>query len=559
MSKRILVIEGTDPNHFFLSSEAGKVLVGDGPSHPEAFLKDLKISRIRCEVEVEDDRLLVCDPPSNSNNLNRTTFEPRSLSDGQDLNIGHLKLHFEALTSVPAGAGLAILDDPDMPGFADDDPATIPAASTTETIGDMTVPDLVRKLMVVDGADAGRTFLVADAGITSIGKSARHADIALNDLYVSRHHCELRVEDQIVTLHHVEGTHGTLLNGVAIKEPTIINPGDKIRVGNSHLCYVMAPAEPEEATLVEEAEAAEEVAEAVYTVDTAAQEVEELKGKLLGHFKVGEFLGHGFYGMVFKAEDQKHHQTVALKVLHSNFPATAEELDHFIKAMTVTPALRHAHLLSVFGAGRTKDHCWIAREWVDGDNIENLAAKQAEKGKFEWKKAARVGLHLAQSLAFLHAHKVVHGNLTPHNIYVRTEDKSTKLSDLMLTQALRGSVLAKGKHDAKFKSELPYLAPEQTSEAGKVTLRSDLYGLGAVMYLICTGHPPFEGSILEEVVHKVQHVKPPKPTLANRKVPDELEKIIMKLLAKDPAARYSSATELVMDLEPIISEHEVKV
>jgi serine/threonine protein kinase len=170
-------------------------------------------------------------------------------------------------------------------------------------------------------------------------------------------------------------------------------------------------------------------------------------------------------------------------------------------------------------------------------------------------RAARVAIHLARTLRFLHKHKVVHGNITPNNVLIRAGDKQTKLADLMLVKALNGSVLQQSFLKKKLLAEAPYLAPEQTRAGAGGDEATDLYALGAVAYALATGRAPFAGETPEQIIDQVAHTAVPRPSKYQKGIPANFEAVLLKLLAKRQEDRYATADLLLGDLEPIAMEH----
>src|SRR5207253_9869447 len=114
---------------------------------------------------------------------------------------------------------------------------------------------------------------------------------------------------------------------------------------------------------------------------------------------------------------------------------------HFVQALNAATLRQHPNLVSLFGAGKSGSHCWIAREHIKGQSVEQLVGRLKVEGKSTWPRAVRVAVDLAEALTFLHERKTVHGNITPRNVLVSSDDKVTKLADLMLARALAGSRL----------------------------------------------------------------------------------------------------------------------
>jgi len=142
---------------------------------------------------------------------------------------------------------------------------------------------------------------------------------------------------------------------------------------------------------------------------------------------------------------------------------------------------------------------------------------------------------------------------------VRTEDKQTKLADLMLAEALAGSRLQGSFAERKLVSELPYLAPEQTQTGAFVDHLADLYAVGAVTYHLLTGQPPFSGPNAEEVVKRIRESKPARPSSLQPDIPPPFEAIVLKLISRLQEDRYPSALALLGDLETITREAEVPI
>src|SRR5262249_38379558 len=142
----------------------------------------------------------------------------------------------------------------------------------------------------------------------------------------------------------------------------------------------------------------------------ALDELVGLEGQVLAHYRVGPLLGRGHAGLVFRAENVKSGQAVALKVLAPEFPAASAELQRFVQALKVLPSIQHAHLVTLYGAGKTGPHCWIAREYVEGEGASRLIRRIRDEGKYDWTRACRVVVHLGRALALLHKHKLTHGN-----------------------------------------------------------------------------------------------------------------------------------------------------
>lgn len=517
MPTRTLVIDGTDPKHFLLAVEAGTVRVGDGPAHTAGLLRDLRVVRVRCEVEFEDDRHHIpVDEPG--------VLVKRAVGPGGSLRVG--------------GASLSMAGTAQMPALTQDTEVAppLPAAGP-------------RRLKVIDGGDQGHAFRLPDRGTVTVGKTGGSADIGLHDLYVARVHCSLDVSPDGVVVTHIAGVAGTLIDGKKIDGTQELRRGGVLRVGNSHLRLELAAAD----------EPPGEGSKPHKPVPAAAKAEPAPELPPVGHYKLGRSLGRGFTGEVFEATHDTTGQTAALKVLAAEFPATLGEQELFIQELKAVQTVRHPNLAGLHGAGRTPTRCWVAREYVPGESAAAVIARVAAGEKPSWSRAARVTVHLGRALEALHRHHVVHGNITPANVLIRADDQVTKLTDLRLMQAMAGSALQQKVAAAKLLAELPYMAPEQADAGAFVDESADLYAVGAVAYALITGRPPVGGATTAEIAANLHAGRVTRPGLVYKKVPAAFDAVVMKLLAVHQEDRYTTAAQLLADLAPIVSAHEIKV
>lgn len=448
------------------------------------------------------------------------------------------------------------------------------------------------RFYVTDGANQGQSFVLPLQGTVTIGRSQRHADIILHDLYVARIHCEVVVEDDSVLVRALpDATSGMLLNGSKVMEGQL-KLKDVLRLGNSHLRLEPydhdhpdedqgSEEEVYEAEVAEEPAASEEeVVEAEPIEDDAAAEpaaapepgklphlplvrLEALAGHTLSHYKLGEVLGRGHYGVVFRARHVNSGSEVALKVLSPEFPQGADEMRTFVAALKAILGLKHPNLVTLYNAGKTGPYCWLALEHVEGDSLAQALREPDARRRSHWKLALRMGLQLGRALEFLRKHRLVHGNIAPANVLLGRDevgrDKDVKLGDLMLSRALAGSAGEEAHREAKLEAELGYMAPEQLAGGGPIDGQADLYGLGAVLYARLTGGPPFQAESLEQTRRLINKGVPKRPGEFHKNIPDKLSAVVMLLLARRPEDRYQSPADLLADLEEIAESEGIEV
>jgi serine/threonine protein kinase len=269
------------------------------------------------------------------------------------------------------------------------------------------------------------------------------------------------------------------------------------------------------------------------------------------HYQMDAVIARGTTGTVFKARDVRDGQVVALKVLHPEFAQNDEEMQRFIRAMKTMLPVRHPNIVQILAAGKTGPWCYIAMEYVDGESLTKVIQRIGVANMLDWKHAFRVAVHIGQALEYAHAQSIIHRNVTPQNILLRTSDKVAKLGDLMLAKALEGVMAKDVTKPGELVGDVAYMAPERTMGAGHVDGRSDLYGLGATLYALLTGRPPFSGNSLPEVILKIRNSEPEKPKKYQLSTPDLLQGTILKLLAKRPADRHQTAAEVLDDLKRV--------
>ena len=594
MVKRLLVIDPEDQEHFFLSVEKGVMTIGGNSADAEAVLRDLHISRIHCEVEVEEDLVLICNPQNAPGQGTDGAAPSRELHPGEAVQVGRSHFNLAGTAESLAVEEATVPELNVLPDFPDDilveegnqtAAAPTPAAKQSSE----THPHLVKQLFVIEGADRGRAFILPESGMIVIGKSKKNAEIVLHDLFVSRAHCQIEVEEDSVIVTHLSGDNGTLVNGQRITQQ-LLQIGDVLRIGNEHLRLELVEFQDSSSESDEDEEVVEVVAEdedGEYEVEVVEEETEttksidattadardpyslphppvdkllKLDGQVLGHFQIGPLLGRGQSSMVFRALDSKNQQLVALKVISPDFPANDAELQRFIKALKLLTPLQNPHLLTLCGAGKTGPYCWMSREYVEGDSVARLVQRLNEGGsRFDWTRACRVAVHMGKVLDFLHSKGISHGNITPRNVLIRKSDRLTKLSDLMLSRALEGSKLQKAILGKKLMAEMTHIAPEQTDPHAPGSPLGDIYALGTVLYFLLTGQPPFTGTSPRDILAKVREGKVERPSKLQRGIPPPFEASVLLMMARRPEERFPTAAEMLDAVQRIAQEHEIEL
>jgi serine/threonine protein kinase len=403
------------------------------------------------------------------------------------------------------------------------------------------------QLVVVAGPDKGREFALTPGDTLLVGRS-QATQTKLADPHVSRVHCEVQVEGDEVTVIDSNSAGGTFVNGKKTSQQKL-SPGDILQVGGTQ--FKIQVVGPEATTLAPQAEAKARPA--------ATEPLAALSGQALSHYEIGPVLAKGQSALLFRARDTKENRTVALKVLVPEFSQNDEEMQRFVRAMKTMLPLRHPNLVALYGAGKTGPYCWIAMEYVDGESLTQVIQRIGTAGMLDWRHALRVTLHVGRALDYAQQHQIIHRNVTPQNILVQSSDKLTKLGDLMLAKALEGTLAQQITRPGEILGDIRYMSPERTRGTTEVDGRSDIYSLGATVYALLTGRPPFEGGSLPETIQKIRQAEPVKPKKFQLSIPDLFEGTVLKMLAKRPEDRFQTPAEMLADAERVAKFQGVKV
>jgi len=282
--------------------------------------------------------------------------------------------------------------------------------------------------------------------------------------------------------------------------------------------------------------------------------MDQSETRKFGRYEVVGELGRGAMGIVYKARDPQIDRLVALKTvsLRGQEPDEETEFRHrFLNEAQAAGRLHHAGIVAIFDVGEdpeTRDP-FIVLEYVAGEALNRLLAREK---KLPLPQALQFAQEIAEALDYAHAQGVVHRDIKPGNILI-TESGHAKIADFGIAKlnlahfTLPGRVLGTP----------AYMAPEQLSGEG-VDGRSDLFSLGVILYAMATGHSPFQGNSATTVCFKVANREPVHATALNLELPRELDHIITRAMAKDPAQRYQSGEKLAHDLHQLRVQSEAR-
>ena len=264
-------------------------------------------------------------------------------------------------------------------------------------------------------------------------------------------------------------------------------------------------------------------------------------GQLLDdRYEILEVIGTGGMAIVYKALDHRLNRQVAIKILKDEFSGDDEFRRRFRAEGEAVAMLSHPNIVQVYDVSSSDDANYLVMELIDGISLKQY---MEVKGVLNWKETLHFAMQIAKGLEHAHSRGIVHRDIKPHNIMV-LKDGSVKVMDFGIARVMsKSNTLTK-----EALGSVHYISPEQ-AKGGYTDSRSDLYSLSVVMYEMMTGRPPFDGE--SPVAVAIQHINggAPKPSSLNPNIPLGMEQIIVKGMALEPKDRYSSATEMLQDME----------
>ena len=268
-------------------------------------------------------------------------------------------------------------------------------------------------------------------------------------------------------------------------------------------------------------------------------------GQVIGGSTIEAFVASGGMGVVYKAHKKFLERTVALKVLKPHLAAVPSFLARFLREGKVASRLEHPGIVKVYDVGEDDGRYYIVMEFVDGRNLLDMVS---EDGPLPAGKALRITKQVAEALAYAHELEVVHRDIKPGNIIV-TDAGDAKIADLGLARPIRDDTEVT--NPGAVVGTPIYMSPEQC-RGSAVDARSDLYSLGATLYMILTGKPPFRGDSTATLIHRVVNEMPkPLKTLVPD-VPDKVVTLVQRMMAKHPVARFQTGKEIVEAIDQVM-------
>ena len=262
----------------------------------------------------------------------------------------------------------------------------------------------------------------------------------------------------------------------------------------------------------------------------------------LGRYVIDSEIGRGAMGVVFKATDSVLQRTVAVKTVNM-----AMEKDHadkyearFYQEARAAGGLNHPNIVTVYDAGKAGDVVYMAMEYIQGVELRSLLVEGQAMGVPQ---ALSIAAQVAEGLAYAHQQGVVHRDIKPANIMVVAEGP-VKITDFGIARMRASADLTQ---TGVMLGSPKYMSPEQVI-GKRADHRSDIFSLGVILYEMLTGSAPFSGENVTALMYQIVNFAPPAPSSVNRQVPEMLDYVVAKMLAKPLEQRYQDAREVAKDL-----------
>jgi hypothetical protein len=271
----------------------------------------------------------------------------------------------------------------------------------------------------------------------------------------------------------------------------------------------------------------------------------EMLGRL-GRYDIEKIIGSGGMGIVLKAHDSELNRPIAIKLLAPHLSHVGAARERFAREGRAAAAVVHEHVVAIYNVEVEGTLPFLTMQYVPG---RSLQTRVDEDGPLAVEEMLRIGMQAAAGLAAAHAQGLVHRDVKPSNILLEDTVERAVLTDFGLARAMDDASLTQ---TGIIAGTPHYMSPEQAT-GGEIDHRSDLFCLGAVLYFMATGHPPFRASSALAVLHRISQEEHRPVWHWNKNVPDELCDIVDQLLEKKPSRRLANAEEVRQRLASLLS------
>ncbi len=365
----------------------------------------------------------------------------------------------------------------------------------------------------------GHTLQYDLAKTITLGRGSQ-SEILIPSAKASRQHARILVQNGIYTLQDLDSSNGTYLNDARVQSQ-LLTHGDIIRIGNVTLTFLEHINDP-------------------------------LLGRRLGHYHILQQIGQGGMGTIYRANQVGLNREVALKVMKKELAETPGFVDDFFREARLSGNLEHPNMIHVYDADKDGGYYYLSMEFVRG---ETLSDRLDRLGRIPPMELAQICAAVCDGLAYAHGHQITHQDIKPQNIMI-TDTGVIKIADLGLAK-----VMQYGEDQSPDRPAMgtPLYIPPEVIRKSPPDSRSDLYSLAATMYHLLTGEPPYMADKVREIVRMHLEEPVPDPRAIVEEIPEDLSKLVMQAMSKDPARRPATATDFASLLREISNKPQPQV
>lgn len=273
----------------------------------------------------------------------------------------------------------------------------------------------------------------------------------------------------------------------------------------------------------------------------------KLIGQTIGGCQISKLLGTGGMGAVYLANQLSLGKEVALKLLDERWASHERHTEGFLREARLAAKLEDEHIIQIYDVGTDRNYHFIVMQFARGENLKD----RLKRGSLGVEEALGYIEGVARGVSAAHKHNIVHRDIKPGNLVIG-EDGIIKVLDFGLARLEEGD---KDKSQGQFMGSVAYMAPEQ-SEYMPVDARTDIYSLGVTAYQCLTGTLPFRGENNFDLLMKHHCEEPPAPSIVRHDIPLTLSRVVLRMIAKDPAHRYANIDDVLLDLK-LIRRHQL--
>ncbi len=271
-----------------------------------------------------------------------------------------------------------------------------------------------------------------------------------------------------------------------------------------------------------------------------------------GAYELLEEIARGGMGVVYRARQKTLNRVVALKMILSGQFASKQEILRFRSEAEAAANLRHPNIVAIYETGEHDGHPFFSMDYIEGRNLAEIV----RDGPLPSRRAARYVQVISEAIHYAHGQGTLHRDLKPSNVLIDAHDQP-RITDFGLAKRVRGDfgLTVTG----QILGSPNFMPPEQTGgKQAKLGPHSDVYGIGAILYHLLTGRPPFQAETIDQILSQLRETEPVSPRLLNPSVPRDLETICLKCLEKEPTKRYATAQALADELRRFLKDEPIQ-